>query len=71
MPHPTVVIDVVGLTSGLLGEASPRITALAGRGRVQRLTPVLNANHFWFAWAVFKPKTVIRSEAGMPAPSRD
>ena len=43
MAHPTVVIDVVGLTSGLLGEASPRITALAGRGRVQRLTPVLPA----------------------------
>ncbi len=43
MAHPTVVIDVVGLTEGLLGEASPRITALAGRGRVRRLTPVLPA----------------------------
>ena len=24
-----------------------------------RLTPVVHANHFWFAWAAFKPDTVI------------
>ena len=43
MTRTTVVIDVVGLTGSLLGEASPRITALAGSGRVQRLVPVLPA----------------------------
>jgi hypothetical protein len=25
-----------------------------------QLEPVVHANHFWFAWAVFKPETVIR-----------
>ena len=34
--------------------------AIAGPLVGQRLTPVLHANHFWFAWAVFKPETVIR-----------
>ena len=43
MAHPTVVIDVVGLTGSLIGAAAPRIAALAGRGRVQRLRPVLPA----------------------------
>lgn len=32
-------------------------TATAGTLRGQRLTPVINGQHFWFAWAVFKPKT--------------
>jgi hypothetical protein len=22
-----------------------------------RLTPITHGNHFWFAWAVFKPNT--------------
>jgi len=43
MAYPTVVINVVGLTSALIGEASPRIAQLAGRGRLQRLRPVLPA----------------------------
>ena len=43
MAHPTVVIDVVGLTGSLIGAASPRIAALAGKGRVQQLRPVLPA----------------------------
>ena len=34
--------------------------AISGPLAGQRLTPVLHANHFWFAWAVFKPETVIR-----------
>ncbi len=42
MAHPTVVIDVVGLTSELVGSA-PRIAAFAGTGRLQRLRPVLPA----------------------------
>ena len=25
----------------------------------ERLTPVLHGNHFWFAWAVFKPDTIV------------
>ncbi|MGH2602163.1 MAG: DUF3179 domain-containing (seleno)protein, partial [Dehalococcoidia bacterium] len=35
----------------LLGRATGG--PLAGR----ELTPVVSANHFWFAWAVFKPGT--------------
>lgn len=37
----------------LLGEASEG--PLAGK----RLTPVTHGNHFWFAWAAFKPETRI------------
>ncbi|TDJ55682.1 MAG: alkaline phosphatase family protein [Planctomycetota bacterium] len=43
MAHPTVVIDVAGLTGSLIGVASPRIAALAGRGRLRELRPVLPA----------------------------
>ncbi len=43
MPHPTVVINVVGLSESLLGEASPNINRIRDRGRVHRLTPVLPA----------------------------
>ena len=25
----------------------------------ERLTPMLHGNHFWFAWAVFKPDTIV------------
>jgi hypothetical protein len=31
--------------------------ATAGPLRGKRLEPVLHGNHFWFSWAVFKPKT--------------
>ena len=27
-----------------------------------RLTPLVHGNHFWFAWAAFKPDTLIRGE---------
>ena len=27
----------------------------------RRLEPVVHANHFWFAWAVFQPDTEIRN----------
>ena len=37
--------------------------AISGPLAGQRLTPVLHANHFWFAWAVFKPETVIPGPA--------
>jgi predicted AlkP superfamily pyrophosphatase or phosphodiesterase len=43
MAHSTVVIDVVGLTGSLIGAAAPRIAALAGRGRLRELRPVLPA----------------------------
>ncbi|MBT4942908.1 MAG: DUF3179 domain-containing protein, partial [Chloroflexi bacterium] len=32
---------------------------LAGK----KLEPVIHANHFWFAWAVFEPDTEIRDGA--------
>lgn len=34
-------------------------TAIAGPLAGQRLTPVVSGHHFWFSWAVFKPKTRI------------
>jgi predicted AlkP superfamily pyrophosphatase or phosphodiesterase len=43
MAHPTVVIDVVGLTGSLIGAASPRIASFAGSGRLRELRPVLPA----------------------------
>lgn len=42
-----------GSTWNILGAATAG--PLAGK----RLTPVVNGNHFWFSWAVFKPKTRI------------
>lgn len=32
-------------------------TATAGSLMGKRLTPVISGHHFWFSWAVFKPKT--------------
>lgn len=43
MAHPTAVINVVALSSSLIGEHTPRIAAFAEKGRVQRLNPVLPA----------------------------
>ena len=42
-----------GSTWNILGATTAG--PLAGK----RLTPVVNGNHFWFSWAVFKPKTRI------------
>ncbi len=36
----------------------------AGELEGSTLKPVVHANHFWFAWAVFKPETLIRDSAG-------
>lgn len=41
--HRTVVLLVVGLTGGLLGEATPRLAALARQGSQRALRPVLPA----------------------------
>jgi hypothetical protein len=47
------VDDQTGSTWDILGRATGG--ALAG----SRLHPIVSANHFWFAWAVFKPETRI------------
>ena len=47
------VDDQTGSTWNILGRATNG--PLAGK----RLSPVVSANHFWFAWAVFKPETRI------------
>ena len=47
-------IDVeTGSTWNLFG------TATAGPMKGVRLQPIIHANHFWFAWAVFHPDTLI------------
>jgi hypothetical protein len=33
--------------------------AFAGPRVGDRLRPLVSANHFWFAWAVFRPETRI------------
>ncbi len=33
--------------------------AVAGAMEGQQLTPVVHANHFWFAWAAFQPETEV------------
>ena len=45
--------DQTGSVWNILGSAIEG--ALAGKS----LTPVVHGNHFWFAWAVFKPDTII------------
>jgi predicted AlkP superfamily pyrophosphatase or phosphodiesterase len=41
--HKTVVMDVVGLTAGLLGEHMPRLRAFAQQGKLATMSPVLPA----------------------------
>ncbi len=33
--------------------------AVSGELKGERLEPIVSGNHFWFAWAAFKPKTRI------------
>ncbi len=47
-----------GSTWNLLGQAE------SGELQGATLTPVVHANHFWFAWAAFKPDTVIYQGSG-------
>ena len=42
-----------GSTWNLLGQA------ISGTLEGERLEPVVHGNHFWFAWAAFKPNTII------------
>jgi len=43
MAHPTVVINLAGLSSSLIGDASPNISSFIKRGKICRLKPVLPA----------------------------
>lgn len=47
------VDNETGTTWSLLGQG------IAGPQVGQQLTPLVHANHFWFAWAAFKPDTKI------------
>jgi hypothetical protein len=47
------VDEETGSTWNVLGQA------IAGPLAGESLTPVVHGNHFWFAWAAFKPETVI------------
>ncbi|HAL49154.1 MAG TPA: hypothetical protein DCP37_15500 [Dehalococcoidia bacterium] len=52
---PSIVDDQTGSSWTVLGQAVEG--PLSGKS----LTPVVHANHFWFAWAVFFPETELRS----------
>ena len=47
------VDNETGSTWSLLGQA------IEGPSAGQQLTPIVHANHLWFAWAAFKPDTLI------------
>ena len=38
--------------------------AVEGSLKGTKLTPIVHANHFWFAWGVFKPDTLIYQKGG-------
>ena len=48
-----IVDDQTGSTWDILGNA------LEGPLEGKSLAPVMHGNHFWFAWAVFKPDTIL------------
>ena len=37
--------------------------AVEGSLKGTKLAPIVHANHFWFAWGVFKPDTLIYQES--------
>jgi hypothetical protein len=43
--------DQTGSVWNLLGQA------VSGELKGQKLTPIVNINHFWFSWAAFRPET--------------
>ncbi|MGH2362368.1 MAG: DUF3179 domain-containing (seleno)protein, partial [bacterium] len=48
------IVDIQTTSAwNILGQAT------AGPLKGKRLTPVVNGQHFWFSWAVFKPKTKV------------
>ena len=52
-----IVDEQTGSTWNIFGEA------IEGPLSGSVLTPVVHANHFWFAWRVFYPDTLIRAES--------
>ena len=52
------VDNETGSTWSLLGRA------VEGPSAGKQLTPIVHANHLWFAWAAFKPDTLIYQGAG-------
>ena len=48
-----IVDDETGSVWNILGEAT------AGPLEGKKLTPLVHANHFWFAWGAFRPDTII------------
>jgi len=48
-----IVDEETGSTWNVLGQAVDG--PLAG----ERLTPIVHGDHFWFAWAAFKPDTIV------------
>ena len=52
------VDNETGSTWSLLGQV------IEGPSAGQQLTPIIHANHLWFAWAAFKPDTLIYQGAG-------
>lgn len=48
-----IVDDETGSTWHVLGQATDG--PLTG----QSLTPIIHGDHFWFAWAAFKPDTIV------------
>ena len=50
-----IVDEETGSTWNILGQA------VEGPLQGTQLTPVVHANHFWFAWAAFNPDTEVRT----------
>ena len=50
--------DQTGSTWNIVGQAT------AGPLLGAQLAPIVHANHFWFAWAAFKPETAIYQTPG-------
>ena len=53
--------EATGSTWNILGRA------VAGQLAGTQLKPVVHGNHFWFAWAAFKPDTIIRGDVDFPS----
>ena len=49
----SIVDNETGSAGNVLGQATE------GPMSGSRLTPIVHANHFWFAWGAFKPNTII------------
>jgi len=53
----TIVDTKTGSTWNILGQA------ISGPLKGQSLKPIIHGDHFWFAWAAFKPDTIIYQPA--------